>query len=145
MGELELQKLVVDSVRMGGGFAFKLANRFLVGIPDLFIKLPTFPSALYEVKIARISRDKKVAHYKISPLQWKTLDEYLMAGGVGGIISFAKMEKDWGLAVWSLEKNVQGSAHRFDHKLNAHVLLQRGIREQQIVNALKVSVEWQTR
>lgn len=145
VNELALQKLVIDSIREFGGFSFKLANRFLVGIPDLFIKLPGLPAAIYEVKISKISRDKKVAHLKVSPLQWKTLDDYYDAGGVGGIISFAKLEKGWGIAVRSLEKGEESGVRHYDHVINNHILLMRGKREQTIVDLVRSSIEWQLR
>lgn len=145
MKEVDLQKLAVDAVNEHGGLAFKLSNRFLGGIPDLFVQLPGLPSALVEVKIARISKDRKVAHFDITPLQWKVMDQHVMAGGLACLLSFAKFEKGWAIQTWAMEKEVDGSVHKFSHKLNAHVLLQRGKREEQIVADLKRSIEWQVK
>ena len=146
MNELALQSLVVSSIRQFGGFSFKLANRFLVGIPDLFIKLPGLPSSIYEVKISKISADRKVAHLKVSALQWKFMDDYFDAGGIGGIISFAKIDsRGWGIAVRSFEKGEVSGVRHYDHIVNNHVLLMRGRREETIVEYIRGSIQWQSR
>lgn len=144
--EVELQSLVVSSVREHGGFSFKLANKFLKGVLDLFIKLPGGPSSIWEVKISRISADRKVAKLDVTPLQWKFMDEFYDAGGVGGIISFAKIDsRGWGIAVRSFEKGEVSGVRHYDHILNNHILLMRGKREQTIVDLIRSSIEWQTR
>ena len=49
MNELDLQSLVCDIVNDAGGFAFKSSNRFLLGVSDLFVKLPPYKPGIAKV------------------------------------------------------------------------------------------------
>lgn len=44
------QSELVDAAKAEGGHAFKMSNRFLVGVPDLFVKLPIYQSCFIECK-----------------------------------------------------------------------------------------------
>lgn len=50
MKETALQSLFCEAVRDHKGFAEKLSNRFMIGVPDLVVKIPDFPTAFVEVK-----------------------------------------------------------------------------------------------
>ena len=52
MNELLLQRQIVKDVEAAGGFAKKLSSRTLVGVADLYAKLPEHRGAFIEVKIA---------------------------------------------------------------------------------------------
>src|SRR6266481_2711151 len=58
MKELAIQKRIIDAVCAHGGMAFKLSNRFLKGVSDLLIKLPSQPALLAEVKVHVVPRTK---------------------------------------------------------------------------------------
>lgn len=46
--ELELQAMVISAVTAAGGAAHKMNNRFLVGVSDLIVKLPSRPTDGYK-------------------------------------------------------------------------------------------------
>lgn len=50
MTEAQLAMLAVDVIASSGGFAQRMSHRFLVGVPDLIIKLPASPAGWLEVK-----------------------------------------------------------------------------------------------
>lgn len=63
MNEREFQRCLVQESERAGGYAFKMSNRFMVGVPDLFIKIPDFPVVLLECKMGRPVRN---VHYPSS-------------------------------------------------------------------------------
>lgn len=89
MDELALQKLLVDVVRKNGGAADKLSHRFLVGVPDLLVKLPGAPAGLLEVKQHTWNKIKpakiKLAVTKLQEVMLKRYDD---AGMPTGVVSF---------------------------------------------------------
>jgi len=59
--ELKIQRDIILEVQKLGGFAFKMSNRFLVGVPDLFIKMPGYDTTIVEVKFVRaVANPKKI-------------------------------------------------------------------------------------
>ena len=50
MIETKFQSLLVKAAIDAGGHAFKMSNRFLVGVPDLFVVLPGQPGCIIECK-----------------------------------------------------------------------------------------------
>lgn len=73
MSELRVQRQIIEAVRFHGGVAFKQSNRFLAGLPDLFIKLPGLQAAMVEVKWSpKINRLRRVG-VNLTPLQRKYL------------------------------------------------------------------------
>lgn len=130
MIEIDYQKLLVDAVRQDGGFAFKMANRFLGGIPDLLIQLPTYTTWLWEVKF-KARRPVKPERVPLRPLQYKFMTDYVKAGGLCGVVSFFKDDNDlYALAV--PYDNLQ-----FKHESEWYTLLPRGEREQTLVGLIK--------
>lgn len=90
ISELSLQKDVVDAVREAGGFAFKLTNRFTVGVADLLVKLPGEATRMVEVKFRKDYKNvAAIVKFKITPMQRSFLTKYRDAGGQGGLMVFA--------------------------------------------------------
>lgn len=59
MSELKFQTQLVDDIKRFNrkSFAFKLNNRFVSGLPDLFIKVPNYHPLFVETKVAVLGRD----------------------------------------------------------------------------------------
>src|ERR1700688_5001093 len=89
MNETELQGRVVRVVNASrGGAARKLSHRFLVGIPDLMIKVAKYPVMLIEVK--KEERPKTLDHVALDLTgpQKRFLLEWAGAGVMCGVMSF---------------------------------------------------------
>ena len=88
MKEVDFQTRIKAAVIDMGGFSFKMANRFLVGVSDLLVQLPTFSTSLWEVKIRPFPRQSYSGGVEapLTPLQKKFMRQYLAAGGFGGVI-----------------------------------------------------------
>lgn len=90
--ELRYQRLIIEVVRDMDGAAFKLSSRFLVGVPDLLIKLPGYEALLLEVKQGPMPvRLDKVA-LAVTPAQKKFLSDFAAAGMATGIASFVQKD-----------------------------------------------------
>lgn len=87
MKELDYQKLIIDVVRTHGGAAFKLSNRFLVGVSDLLVKLPALPPALLEVKLDAIPVKSNLIGLSVTVPQKRFLAAFGQAGMHTGIVS----------------------------------------------------------
>jgi hypothetical protein len=122
VNELGYQKLVIDAVKSDGGFAFKLSNRFLSGIPDLLVQLPGLSTHLWEVKLSRPNRPSQV-----TPLQRQTLLDYYEAGGKGGVLHFDQRGKECKVQAQWLPNFIPTLLFP----------LKRGQREKQIVELLR--------
>lgn len=86
--ELPFQSKLIQAVKEEGGWGRKLSNRFIIGMPDLLLKLPCYVSPfLVEVKMVvlpvRLDDQLKVA---LTALQGQTLLEWRRAGGSGGAL-----------------------------------------------------------
>lgn len=129
MNELEAQRLVIKSVRVNGGYAFKLSNRFLVGIPDLLIQMPGRGTSLWEVKIRDYPKKESAFHIQVTPPQLKRLRDFYHAGGRGGVISFLRVVDGLSFHMMPLDIFLMnhGGTCREDH-----VFLAKGKREQTI-------------
>lgn len=94
MKETDLQSLTIKAVRLHGGAAHKLSNRFLVGVSDLLVKLPLLPAALLEVKYDERAKFDPAAPITpgVTPLQHKFLKDYHAAGMACGVLSFLKAD-----------------------------------------------------
>lgn len=87
MKELDFQRELVKAAREQGGQAFKLSHRTLVGVADLYVKLPLLPSTFVECKWGTASLN----HYQtkgvrpdLTALQWKFVRDAWNAGGYAG-------------------------------------------------------------
>ena len=87
MKELAFQKLIMQAVRSDGGFAHKMSAKFLIGVPDLFLKLASSIPGMWEVKINDCPTKSTTVKLAVTELQLKWLRDYASAGGLAGIIS----------------------------------------------------------
>jgi len=137
MIEVAAQTLIVKSVKKHGGYAFKLANRFLIGVPDLLIQLPGLIGALTEVKMNHWPVLAKYVKLGISPQQAVSLRSWEEAGGVSLVISMCNDLKNRRMYMYT-------STHKIvaykDHSLepyqvsrDAYEILPRQHREAAIV------------
>jgi len=91
--EVELQRLIIDVVEEVGGASHKLSNRFLIGIPDLLVKVPGYQAALIEVKLNKFAapKNKRVKSHvfklDVTVPQQTILGEYDAAGMTCGVLS----------------------------------------------------------
>lgn len=88
MKETSLQTLVVDAIRANNGFAFKLANRFLIGVPDVLAQPRNMRTSLWEVKKNPEPWAGSRVRLALTPHQYSFLDRFTDAGGICGVISF---------------------------------------------------------
>ena len=100
MLEVELQSRLIDAAKDAGGFGKKLSSKFLVGVSDLLIQLPNFPTVLIECKCDHAPvNESTLVRVSTSPLQRKFLGDFSSAGGVGGVCLFVANKKgrnpDW--------------------------------------------------
>lgn len=91
-----VQTAIVHAVRKQGGFAFKMAHRFQVGVVDLLIQLPDLPTVLVEVKTPGRPLAKPVP-VALTPLQRNFIRDYQKAGGYAGWMVVAPRPSEHGL------------------------------------------------
>lgn len=105
MKELDFQRHLVKAALAQGGYAFKMSHRFLVGIPDLFVKLPSYPTTLIECKMGTINARREVS-VDLTPKQRKSLRDARKAGQAAGWVVACPANKHAGggpgqhLIVW---------------------------------------------
>jgi len=91
--ELQYQTHLVKACKGVGGFAFKLSNRFLGGIPDLFLQMPNFPSLMVEVKLWKTlpkpGSNRPIAN-GLTALQKQTLMQMHLAGSHCGWLAICQ-------------------------------------------------------
>lgn len=97
MREVDLQSQMVKAIVTHGGFAFKLSNRFLVGVADLFVKLPAHNAAFIEVKYDEAPKQKTIVIVEPTPLQTHFLEATRKSGCITGVASFLKRGFEVGL------------------------------------------------
>lgn len=95
MKETDLQSKCLTAMREMGGFAQKMSNRFLIGVPDLMFKLPRYSTSFWEVK------RRPTAHQNPdpSPKQKLWLRDYTRAGGFCGVINFISKDNEMAFAI----------------------------------------------
>ncbi len=94
--EIDLQSKIVDAVRGSDGHAFKCSNRFLIGVPDISMKLKAMPHAYNEVKLVKPwPKVSATVELELTEKQRKFLREYRKAGGIAMYTVFAHDGKQW--------------------------------------------------
>lgn len=91
MNELKCQGLAVAAVNKAGGFAYKMSHRFLVGVVDLFVKLPDCNAMMIEAKFHRLSpkaHDDVTWDLGVTAPQRRFLERAHKAGITTGVVSF---------------------------------------------------------
>lgn len=101
MRELEWQRETIKVARAHGGFGWKLAAKFLIGVPDLLIKLPNRPAALIEVKWQRVIKAERV-RLAVTVPQRNFLAGFEGAGGASFVMSFLTKGTDIGIGMWAM-------------------------------------------
>lgn len=95
MKEVDLQSKCVTAIREIDGFAQKMSNRFLIGVPDLLCQLPCHRTSFWEVK--------RRGHFKQdpspTPKQKLWLRDFTWSGGLGGVICFVIIGNDLAVAI----------------------------------------------
>lgn len=126
MIETDCQKLLVAAVEEVGGRGILFNNRFVIGIPDLLIKLPSHQPMILEAKLHKFSAKTLSAGHPIADigatkLQKDQLRDWTYAGMLTGVVSFV-MEtggdvRSLQMALYSHEEMLrrQWSAHTNDH------------------------------
>lgn len=110
MKELVLQKEFVDAVNEAGGLAFKMSHRFIVGVPDLFVKAPGFPATMFECKQDKLPVKMKGVTISLTPLQWRFLRKAFDAAMPScGVISFLQRDGRFGLNIIPIERFFQSA------------------------------------
>jgi len=99
MKEVEYQSLIIKEIRRNRGFAFKCSNRFLIGVPDLFVKLSDTPPAFIEVKVDRWPSRSRIIRPNVSPAQSQFLRNAATAGVAVGVMSIAEINSSR-VAAW---------------------------------------------
>lgn len=138
MNELAIQKLIVDAVRRGGGFSFKLANRFLIGVPDVLIQLPVRGTSLWEVKVNDVKASGTTA-VKITLHQYNFLRDYAEAGGKCGLISILRSPGELMIEAvpFGMLDSTPSVEIRYRAETKKHTVLRRGHREQLILEEIE--------
>lgn len=122
MNELDFQAELKKEVKKQGGYAFKMSNQFLVGIPDLFIKLPNFDTAIVECKLLPASYAKSgKGPIKTTPLQKSNLSRMQKAGGISGTVIL--IDQKWPQLVVITDDPYQ---ERFDLEKDVYFERKRG-------------------
>jgi len=144
MNELDLQRLVVQSVKMNGGTGWKMSNKFLVGIPDLILCLPGQGIGVWEVK--QTMMPKTVEHVILKPtaLQEKVLNDVTEAGGFCGIISFIRGRRELycGVYLYKTLRYADEFIKKHQIAISSHEPLPRGEREGKIVDLITRAWSW---
>jgi len=108
--ETDLQTELKDATIAAGGYAYKMSNRFLVGVLDLFEQMPGMPTITLEVKyIRKFPKDGMVA-VELTPHQIRTINNTNKAGGNAGWIVIVR--RGPGEYAWHAGRNPpEGKVH----------------------------------
>lgn len=106
MIETQWQKTITEAVRkLGGGWAYKQSNRFLVGVPDIYVQLPGMRAGIHEVKLSsKPKRSDTMIRLDVTPAQMRHLRENVKAGGISSVISIIEGPDDWGIRAFKLDE-----------------------------------------
>lgn len=135
MDELGFQNLIIKAVRREGGFGHKMSNRFLVGVPDLLLKLKTVSSGLWEVKMVDRPKHKKTVMLNVSPLQAKWLSQFHAVGGPCGVIAGMRSDEGLSIGVYPF-RHLEDEPPPYEVCVSSFVLLPKGARESTIVSTI---------
>ena len=109
--ELTLQRKLIEETNRLGGYAQKLSNRFLVGVPDLLLHLPGLPTAFIECKLEVLpARPTTPIKINLSPQQRAVLKKMQAADMVAGWCVFVANKSgsnpDWYWILYGRDTNV---------------------------------------
>lgn len=156
MNELGLQKFVCDVVNDAGGYALKRNNRFMVGIVDLLVKLPSKPgyfrdglqacppAGILEVKQRLYPSSDRRFLLDVTAPQKNDLRRADAAGMPAGVISFLQRGSGSGLVLFAHVMTYRTASYGDNTGIEpwttwrgAHMLLgKKGEREHAMLSAL---------
>lgn len=100
-GELQYQADIVKGIEAMGGWAKKLSNRFLVGIPDLGMVVRPFGHLIVEVKkVDHAPTTTREVDIGLTELQARNLRDIAGAGGNCGVLIIGPGPKRNSVKVW---------------------------------------------
>lgn len=91
MKETDIQAVMVADAKLQGAFAFKMSNRFLIGVPDLFIQFDKLPTAIIEVKYERKMPRSGIVKCDLTAHQMRHINGINKRGGLSGWACAVKM------------------------------------------------------
>lgn len=97
--ELNLQKKAIKAVQKVGGNGMKMSHRFLVGIPDLLMKLPDCQTCILEAKQKEFTSMQPWT-LPVTPQQLRQLRDWAAAGTPSGVLSFVRKGKEIWAAIY---------------------------------------------
>lgn len=95
VNELDIQGELRKATITAGGYSFKMSNRFLIGVPDLFVQLPKFPTLILEVKFVAGKDVRADGSIRAEPTlhQARYINDIRKAGGQAGwvVVTWVKV------------------------------------------------------
>lgn len=93
MKETQVQKDLIAEAIEQGGFGWQLNNRFIKGIADILVKLPTYCAVVSEVKMCPPLGLRHDFTLTLTEHQVRFLCRYRDAGGYAGWIAVGQVPK----------------------------------------------------
>ena len=91
--ELELQKKTRNAIAEAGGKCRIISHRFIVGVPDLLVKLPGHELMIVEVKQNKFPVRAPIVSLDVTVPQKRDLNDWQQAGARSGVLSFLVRKK----------------------------------------------------
>lgn len=146
MIETDCQKLTIQAVEEEGGRGLAFNNRFVIGIPDLLLKMPGHPPMILEAKLHKFAASTIEAGYLIAnigctKLQRDQLRDWGYAGMLTGVVSFV-MQIDGD--VRSLMMALYSHEEMLDRKWSVHTDSHRplGEKSERLTNIRQQLIEF---
>lgn len=124
MSEQQMQNLIISDTKKLGGFAFKLSNRFTVGIPDLFISLPNYGMVLIECKfISKFPVKKSNIDIKLTPKQRQIIRKIQQSDGQAAcVIGYKFKHKNRNVWAFHVERDPDKLSIKVEELKNTHII-----------------------
>ena len=105
MDELQFQSAIIKSVKGSGsgGMAFKSSNRFLIGVPDLYVSIPRCGTGFVECKIGDMPAKSDYVSIGVSPAQGAFMRKLRKANTIVGVMSALRTKKGLYVAIFDPE------------------------------------------
>jgi hypothetical protein len=128
--ELHYQKVFIDAVNRREGHAFKASSRFIIGVVDVYVKLPGLMGTWVEVKLDDRPKKKEFITPAITALQKQFMKDEINAGGRALVLSFLKEGTKLWACVMDFKLLMNGPC---EIRVDAHQLLPIGARDEALV------------
>ena len=86
--ELDVQRHIAEGCNRFGGYGFKNNNKFLAGIPDLFLSSKKHGPMMIEVKLLKGTESAT----GVSPIQVSTMKKLKAAGCATGLLAVRRLD-----------------------------------------------------